>query len=126
MTGSDTMGYLGLSKTGDSDNASDMTYDAFQAMVKILRKNLKTKANDFNTSGPINVALFLEQYILPIESEIVHSELDDLVLDTITQLDKEIEDAQGSIWDTDENKLWHLKAYRRMRKHLNKIIEEGD
>ena len=57
-----TEGVMGLSVVG-SDGASDTWYLAQKAMVKaaipVLTKELKDKGNEYNTPGPLNVAMVL-------------------------------------------------------------------
>jgi hypothetical protein len=59
------MGYMGLSCVCDSDAASDLAGNVFSGMVKTLRAGLKERGNEYNTDGPVNVALFIEEYLNP-------------------------------------------------------------
>lgn len=61
------MGYSGLHDYSDSDLAFDLAGFAFDAVGKELRKGLKETGNEFNTSGFVNVALFNEAYLYPVE-----------------------------------------------------------
>ena len=55
-------GFSGLSVV-DSDGAADLFYSvqkaAVKAIVPVLKEGLKDKGNEWNTPGPLNVAMIL-------------------------------------------------------------------
>lgn len=112
------MGYMGLKHWVDSDSAADLTANAEKALVKVLRKGLKEKGNEYNTPGPVNVALFLEA---TIKNADYNDDLSKLILDTIGLLEKLIAATEREKWDEARNKRMHLNAYRRMVKNLKEI-----
>lgn len=116
------MGYMGLDCVCDSDRAADLAAGVFRAMAKELRKGLKEVGNAYNTNGTVNVALFIEEYMDPNNFH-YNEEVINLVKDTKTALEKHIEKSNNVEWDTENNKKWHMKAYNRMLKNLNKFLE---
>lgn len=116
------MGYMGLDCVNDSDRASDLAYTVFKAMAKELRKGLKEAGNEYNTNGVVNVALFIEEYLEP-QNFHYQEEVINLVKDTRTELEKHIHKSDTAEWDSEKNKAWHMKAYNRMLKNLNKFLE---
>jgi hypothetical protein len=112
------MGYMGLKHWVDSDMAADLAANAEKALVKVLRKGLKEKGNEFNTPGPVNVALFLEATIKDADYS---DDLSKLILDTIGLLEKLIVEFKQEKWDDPSNKRMHMTALGRMVKNLKKI-----
>lgn len=115
------MGYMGLECVCDSDAASDLSHFVFLGMIKTLRKGLKEKGNSFNTSGPVNVALFIEENLKPSKFIYDH-EMAKLAQDTKAKLEIQIKYSKDSEWDCEDNKKYHLKAYARLIKSLNKFL----
>lgn len=113
------MGYMGLSCTGDSDTAADLSYLATKTLAKVLQQGLEYHGNVVNTSGTINVALFFEEYIKKCPS--YHEELHKVLCNTINKLKEEIATYKKTNWGDDKNKNYHLKATRRMLKILEKM-----
>lgn len=119
------MGYMGLDTYSDSDKAWDLSMVAINAMVDKLNEGLKEKGNSFNTKGPVNVALFFEAFIIPLEDEYSNN-------DQIVMLAKKTRDALKDIrnksneldWEDENNKKDHIEAYDRMLKSLNKFLLE--
>jgi len=54
------MGFMGLSVSG-SDNAADSAYTAVEAFAKQLEIEFKGKGNEYNTPGPLNVAMIIDE-----------------------------------------------------------------
>lgn len=63
-------GVMDLS-VGGSDSASDLAHDTYLAAVKVLRKGLTHKGNEWNTDGYINVALILTELFKGVHNEAV-------------------------------------------------------
>lgn len=120
------MGYCGLKTIGDSDMASGMAHDALTKMVKSLIKSFREDrvANEFNTSGAVNVGMFVETYIVPAlkkdKNAFAYVEgLRDLVEDALGDLQEEIKGARKkSEWDDEGNRLMHLNRYLELRKAM--------
>ena len=122
------MGYMGLDSYTDSDYAADLAATVHAAMVKVLAEGLEEEANGFNTNGVVNVALFFEKFIIPIDNEedYTHftSDFFDLAEKTFVGLEEEIR-----LWEEDEvedhdNREMHLKAYKRMKRRLKHWIKD--
>lgn len=123
------MGYSGLQDVSDSDGASDLAGFAIDAIVPQLKKGLREEGNEFNTSGPVNVALFNEAYLYPVRKKLncVGEKLLVVLESTRTRLKKEIVDSEKvstEDWGGASNKRMHLTAYRRLLKKLDAVIEE--
>jgi hypothetical protein len=116
------MGYMGLNCVNDSDRAADLAYGVFKKMADELREGLKEVGNAYNTNGCVNVALFIEEYLDPNNFHYQEGVIN-LVKDTRTELEKHIHKSDNAEWDTEKNKNWHMKAYNRMLKNLNKFLE---
>lgn len=58
------MGFIGLDSWSDSDGASDCRCACLQAIAKVFKKELKNKANEWNTPGYINVLLVVMDFNL--------------------------------------------------------------
>lgn len=125
------MGYCGLDNVIDSDVAADLLYDVSDAVAKALSKGLKVRENGINTDGPVNVALVFEDSIIGTH---MHSEnLVSVARKTASELEKIVENTKQSgvgeeegEWDTEKNKSFHLKAYKRMLASMNKWLKEND
>lgn len=115
---------MGLDTLGESDHAADLAYVALGSMVKELRKGLKEKANEYNTSGPVNVALFFEAFILPAKDEFQsYSDVWDLARETKELLLEHKDRSKKSDWGGDDaNKKMHIDAYNRMLRSLDKFL----
>jgi hypothetical protein len=129
------MGYMGLRDWLSPDDCADMTHNAIDKMIPVLKRGLRESGNEFNPSGCVNVALFNEAFILPAAKQYAKADGYDGKLLTILEdadkrLGKEITEAQksdASAWDTGRksgsaNKRSHLAAYLRMRKNLRKTL----
>ena len=128
------MGYCGLEKWVDSDEAADVANELTATITKVLKKALKQKSNEFNTSGPENVALLIEGFIKPCISSwtniynwnIHEDEFLSLLSNTrdalevkIIKLNENKED-----WGKEENRLYHLNNYKRMLKSIKYCISK--
>ncbi len=129
------MGYMGLSHWVESDGAADFRYvlnELFKkhegkkpltsAVRKLILKEIKNDANCYNTSGPVNVALVmedegsepnveLEDPGTPVFSKLLSKKEFQAI---IKGLDKLIE-KYGSEDVCDENTNMHREAFKRMK-----------
>jgi len=119
------MGYYGLESVGSSDMASDLAYDVHEAINHVLCKGLKEKGNQFNTDGPINVALYFESFLVPAREEFADVDcLMTLASKTMYLLDAKIKGWQGDkSRPNDANKKYHIKCVKRMIKSLGKFLD---
>jgi hypothetical protein len=113
------MGYMGLSCISDSDGAASVAFVADAALVKVLRKQLKERGNEWNTGGVENVAIYLEERIKDTSCS---EELSQLVTDVIVKLETLIE--KTAEWEDSGNKRMHINSYKRMVKSLQKITRK--
>ena len=122
------MGYMGLEKVGESDNASDLRYVCELAFIKELNIGLKDKANFCNTPGFINVALIIESGVLDkFESYVVQEKLEHKKL--IAGLEKLVKDSdkkKKDAWGDEGNRVMHHNACKRMLKNVKKFINNLD
>ena len=116
------MGYMGLGSYGESDNASDFVSGIIDKIGRECKKELKNTANEFNTSGHINVALMAEVLLknIPIYHE---SDLYSALISARAKIQKDLVEikAEGQ-W---RGRDMHIKAYKRMVKSLTKIINNA-
>ena len=118
------MGYHGLKRTIESDLAANLEYEAIQAFVNELDAGLIEDGNEWNTCGPVNVALILES-LIKVDN---FKENDDVIMlaeKTAKKLDQLIRKTEkDQDWDDKENKQYHLRAYKRMLRNMKKYYED--
>lgn len=92
------MGYTDLSIQG-SDDASDLMGEIMEKMANVLRKEMKKKANEFNTPGCVNVGLVFEEVILRNKKIFGNNgELYKVALETQKILERMIEKCKKDNW----------------------------
>lgn len=120
------MGYAGLENWVDSDMAADLVGNIVDKVCKELSKELKEKGNEYNTGGPENVAMFVEAFIKPNVEEWAMACSNKLyvILDNALQaMEKLVERTKKKgDWDTESNRLSHLRSYQRMVKNLKYVL----
>lgn len=114
------MGFMGLECVNDSDMAADLAHVVLKAVERELRKGFKKEANEFNTPGPINVALFIEEYLNP--EAYYNDEFKELIFTIKTGLEKLIQGYE-KIEDY-KDKKYHIKCYTRIIKSLSKFLKD--
>lgn len=120
------MGFTDLTLNG-SDMAADMASFATSAMVRVLRKELSNKANEYNTPGPVNVALFFEERLIPGGfGQDFHSDLTKLAEETLELLEQHYIACDGAEWDDATHKNEHMGAYKRMINSMKKFIKDSE
>tara|TARA_Y100000034_G_C6827555_1_gene373262 strand:+ start:250 stop:615 length:366 start_codon:yes stop_codon:yes gene_type:complete len=121
------MGYMGLENYVDSDEASGLMGMCIDAIVPVLKKELKVVNNEYNTDGCVNVALFFEAVVIPAEMGTYEEGLAEVAQETITliqeKLDTQFENPDD--WSSKDNYDEHKDAYERMIEALIKWLE-GD
>jgi len=110
---------MGLNHWGESDNAAGFFYQISEVVDKLVKKELKNKANCFNTPGVVNVALLIEDEKIDLESL-----GDDTIKDLIDRLTKIIKLTSSETWEDESSKKEHLDAYKRLLKCINGKISK--
>lgn len=129
------MGYMGLSHWVGSDNASGFRYtlqECFKknkekkplkaAVRKLVMKELKDGGNCYNTSGPVNVALVMEDEgkefdegdTTPVFSKFLSKKEFVAILKGLDALIKNCDNKSDWAGGGD-NRLWHKGNFKRMR-----------
>ena len=118
------MGYMGLSEWKDSDNAADICFELQKAVQKVFNKEIKDKANEYNTPGPVNFGLLIEDGILPIR--LLKQSQVTLLKNGLDKLIKESSKKTDPL--NEENRRMHHNAYKRILKSVEKEENkfEGD
>ncbi len=118
------MGYSNITLYG-SDTAADAyswVNDDFtksaNRSVKRLRKELKDMGNEFNTSGPVNVAIILTESPAPL---FFSSDYPGFLEEVIEALTKYTADSSKAEWEDRDNRKKHLSRYRDLLRKLRKL-----
>jgi len=116
------MGMMGLDHWQESDMASGFVHEVLSGIVKQMNKEVKVRSNEFNSSGPENIALFAEAFILPTLKDHNWDSIDGLyaVLNKAkTEMEKTLFMARGDK-DCDVD---IMRAYKRLHKSLAKVTK---
>ena len=124
LTGDFKMGYLGLENLYDSDYAVDMAGEIWSVVLDKLKESIDKEANEYNTCGVVNVALFFEAYLLPCRP-LFDDNLNAFAQEVIDRLKDLIKKSEEMDWDTDENKEYHIECYKRMIRSIEGWLEEN-
>ena len=118
------MGYMDLT-VGGSDTAFACAIDVGDAMAKVLSKEFRDRtANEWNTVGPVNVAMIFEEVICLNDTFIENDKLRSLAKKVVAYLEKLIEYSKKvKEWD---DKDMHLRRYRKMKNTIQKWLVAGD
>lgn len=57
------MGFMGIESIGSSDEASDFASNVIEGIRLKMEKEMMNEANEYNTSGYINIALLLKSMV---------------------------------------------------------------
>ena len=119
------MGYSDITLYG-SDAAADayswVSNDftkAANSAVKKLRKELKDMHNEYNTSGPVNVALILTESEAPL---FFASDYPKFLEEAFDALGRYAEVSAEAEWDDSDSKKRHLSSYRALLRKLAKKV----
>ena len=123
------MGYMGLSHWVESDGAADFRSELQdcpldkKSIRALIMKELKNGGNCYNTSGPVNVALVMEDEgkewgnegdTTPIFSKLLSKKEFVAILKGLDALIKNCDNKSG--WAGNNNdRLWHKKNFERMK-----------
>ena len=112
------MGFMGMDRVVDSDNAADLSFNVAIAVAAVLKKGLKLQDNCWNTSGAVNVALVFEELIIPATTSayLLDDELVKLAAKCVQMLAKENKVATHEFGND----------YSRMINSLNKFIKDAN
>ena len=70
-----------------SDEASNALHEMAAVMAKSLKKELKNKSSEYNTPGPVNVAMIINEYLQKFKGI---DEIASVAKDTAKALEEEI------------------------------------
>ena len=121
------MGYMGLDAIGDSDMASDFVSGVMDKIADECEKEIENEANEYDTPGYVNIALFAEAYLMK-ESLYGDSKLIKILKKVLVKLEAKLTKMNNEKdWDNrpGHGKKMHVKAYERMISNLKKIIEQA-
>jgi hypothetical protein len=120
------MGYFGLRNYGESDSASDLASEALEKFLKVLKKGIKDKGNEFNTNGITNCALIIEAFFSRNKKIYLNDDFIEFILKLKEMLEKQIEEfKKDDTWSDEDNKKFHIKEHKRMLNSLNKILKDA-
>lgn len=117
------MGYFELSVNG-SDFAADAAASLVDNMVKALKKSLQEEGNEYNTSGPVNVAMIFDEIIIPSTFFKDHNydKLQEIAVITREKLQEEYIKVSGIKTNDIANKKYHCNKYKSLLNRLDKFI----
>lgn len=120
------MGYTDISIVG-SDYAADMVSGIVTKLHSILKEEMKDQANEYNTDGIVNVALFFEGVIIRSKNVFLYyDELVSLAKEVCEGLNNHIERAK-KVSDTEwDGKDYHIRRYSELRRKILKWIKDND
>jgi hypothetical protein len=108
------MGFMGLDNYGESDHAANLADSVVSAVCKELKEGVKLRSNEYNTPGPINVALFAEAFLLSstawLSYECVYNTLKK-ALKVLEEEREEWKDSSPDLLKAIERMIVNLKAY---------------
>ncbi len=123
------MGYMGLDSYGASDAAADAMCSMVHAALNSLKKSYKEDKDNgpYNTDGDVNVCLIIESGIFDFEG--VECYVDDYLnffKEVQESMKKKIKNTETNKenWDNENNRLNHLKSYKRLAKSLDTFVEK--
>lgn len=113
---------MGLNGWGESDCAFDFDSEIGDLINNLIRKELKDKANCYNTCGAVNIALLIEAGRLSMAQ--FDKENRTSLVKLIQERIAEVSEVGES--NNEKNRKMHLKAYERMLKNINKKLKKFD
>lgn len=90
------MGFMGLKHWVESDNAADFHARLSASLNKLVKDELKNKANKYNTPGYVNVLLIFKETPGIVEF---------IKYDTLNAINRMIENDEGYLDNADGNEL---------------------
>ena len=120
------MGYFGLNRWEDFDEAANLMGDITSDIIKRLEAEVNVVNNEYNTNRCVNVALICESLLLNF-GNIYESKLKPILqraVKLITIELKSIEQSKPSEWRDPDSRQEHIDAYKRMIGNMNKIISK--
>lgn len=121
------MGYMDLTVIG-SDLAADLNHEVNSAIARVLRRGLKEKGNDWNTSGSVNVGMWFNEVACKNKALFAHDEMRNVAAKTLDMLEKRelIEAADKDQWDDESNRQYHSSTYKKIALSLREFIKYCD
>src|SRR3990167_3591517 len=112
------MGFMGLGHWVESDNAAGFRWSLIRRLMDETKKELKDKANEYNTPGFINVAFMIEEGTYDFIQEYeIQEDYADVFLDCYKQF---CEHEPGWEEDTDL-----FIDYERLKNSVKKFLEKN-
>ena len=122
------MGYMNLSVIG-SDMAADIAYEVIEEMGEKLLEEASVENNEFNTDGCINVAMFIEEFVVPAPGWTAFVSSDWKLFKAAVKAEKLLvkrTERTGkrykSRWDDEDNRVMHRERYQEMLDALRSFI----
>src|SRR3990167_1114815 len=86
------MGFMGLLHWVESDECADFRYTILKTVSELCEKELKNKANEYNTPGWVNIALLVEDGMFDFlqEDDIVDADFLSIFQEVIARLEQTI------------------------------------
>ena len=124
------MGIMNYSLVG-SDNAADMAQAIYDETLVRLKKRLPKKDNEYNTDGLLDVAMFIEESLLP-QAKVVktfgHEGYRDLAKAVLKGLEEHRKNYFKTIDKLDRSDLIKLRPYynalRRLKVSVGKFARK--
>ena len=110
------MGFMGLNHWVESDMAADFRAGLIHDLLKATRKELKNKANEYNTPGYMNIALLIEDNMYDGLSSDDVTENFDIFKSVIDSLEQALND-----WESCHDDIKRLKV--SVMKFLSKKVD---
>ena len=125
------MPYSGLTSVETSDRAAMLTDEVLENMLVTLKEVWRLPDEDNGTSGNVTVALFLEQFIIPINNYAFNEEWRTFVQDVINELEDvdyykiDMYTAHGFLL-TNDMVEYYRRSYRRMKKKFKSWLKKQE
>lgn len=116
------MGYMGLDHSSASDRAADFTGDIRHEVGCRILREVDRLSNEYNTDGRVNVAFLFNEMLTPPENWL-DEKIYEGALKCADLLTEKIKKSQDEIWDSEENKNYHIKHYKRLLNSVNNYIQ---
>lgn len=119
---------MGLERWVQSDTAADLYTSVVKDLLGSLNKGVKEENNCVNTSGPENVAMIIESGLLDSIPDFYIQDYFDYK-SVISGLEANIKmsgPGTESEWRSEDSRIMHNEAYKRMLKNVKKFLKEKE
>ncbi len=124
------MGYSGLTGNWDSDMASATANSCVKAVIKVLKREVKLKENEYNTDGIVNVAFMFDELVVPSMYKLCwgyYDEMREIAEKVFDGLEVKIQDCKDYLRTedpNDDNTHMHIRHYRRLKRSVGRFLKE--